>query len=101
MEYLNRESIDYRVAGHSLADVVNFKEIVVLEALQELLEADDTLCRCQLCVEDMYALTLNMLPASYIQVFNAYKYSANASPDVVRARLSEAATKVKAQPKHG
>jgi len=101
VEYLNRESIDYRVAGHSLADVVNYEEIVVLQALRELLESDDTLCRCQLCVEDMYALTLNMLPASYIQVVSAYKYSASASPDVVRARLSEAAAKVKAQPKHG
>lgn len=100
MEYLDRESIDYYVMGHSLADIVNYKEVVVLDALRDLLHADPTFCKCSLCVEDVYALTLNMLPARYIQVFNAYKYSANDSTDLIRESLANAAAKVKAHPKH-
>lgn len=100
LEHLTRESIDFEIDGHSVVDIVNFNEILVLQCLRELLRSDETLCRCSLCVEDVYALTLNRLPPRYVQVFNVYKYATDNALSEVREQLRAAADKVKANPTH-
>ena len=71
---IERDSINYIVAGHSVRDTVNYHEMLVLQVMREMYRADATLCRCYLCVEDIFALALNGLPAQYIQPTSREKY---------------------------
>lgn len=103
MEILTRDAIDYRVAGHSLHEIVNFNECAVLQAMRRLYGHDTSLCRCSLCVEDTFALALNALPPRYIQATSLHTYGGSGqfiSEDKVRAVVEEAAGKVKARPNH-
>ena len=103
MEILSREQIDYTANGHPLIDVINHNELAVLAVLRELYESDDDLCRCMFCTEDIYALTLNKLPAKYIQSTSLRKLkSGSGATPVARIKkvMLEAARKVKARPNH-
>jgi hypothetical protein len=104
MEILSREQIDSTVNGHSLVDVINYTELEVLTVLRELYESDDELCRCAICTEDIYALTLNKLPAKYIQSTSRRKLdsSSEAAPvaPAIKNVMLEAVRKVKARPNH-
>ncbi len=96
-EFINRDAVDYTLFGHSVEDIVNYNEALVLDAIRELYERDTSLCRCAVCVEDLYALSLNSLPARYIQSTSVRQYVGSPryiGPDEVRARVAEAAEKV-------
>jgi len=103
MEILSRDAIDYDVAGHSLAEIINFNEDGVLRAMRKLYAGDAALCRCSICVEDIFALALNTLPPRYIQATSVHTYegSRNFIPaEQVTAVVAESAGKVKARPNH-
>lgn len=103
MEFIVRSSVDYAVAEHSLYEIVNFNEHLVLQAMREVFAADPDLCRCNLCVEDVYALSLNSLPPRYIQATSGQTYSASehyVDPEAVRAKVEEAARRVRERPGH-
>ena len=55
------------IFGHELDNVYNLSEIVVIETMKKYLEAHPHICRCTVCLEDMYALALNRIPAKYLQ----------------------------------
>jgi competence protein ComFB len=73
--FVGKDDIDYQVAGNDLFDIVNYNEPMVLEVMRELYGEDDEACRCNLCVEDVFALALNALPARYIQPTSLRAYS--------------------------
>jgi hypothetical protein len=103
MEIIDRDSIDWSVEGRSLRDILNFNECVVLELMREIYEDDPSLCRCDACIEDVYALTLNALPTRYIQVTSVRTYKESAgfiNKDDVKPKLNEAIGKVKDRPNH-
>jgi len=103
MDIIDREHIDYVVAGHDLRNICNFSEHMVVGAMREVLEADATLCRCRLCVEDLYALSLNALPAHYIQCTSFPKFRASGdhvSAADVRKSVERAAAIVQRRPNH-
>jgi competence protein ComFB len=103
MEILTRDGIDYSVAGHSLQDIVNYNEHLVLKALRQIYAADKSLCRCPICVEDAFALALNSLPPRYIQATSVQTYQESVnfvSEEQVRARVADATSKVQNRPNH-
>ena len=73
-EILSREDIDYEVAKHSLDGIINYNEVVVLDVMRDVYKNDPGLCHCSLCVEDVFALSLNRIPPRYIQPTNIEVY---------------------------
>ena len=103
MELMARETIDYRLAGHSLQDIVNYNEVLVLQVMREVLSQDLTLCQCCFCVEDVYALSLNALPSRYLQPSSVRTYQASGdfiSAETVREKVKEAVAWVAKKPNH-
>ena len=103
MELLSRDAIDYRIGDHSLADLPNYHEQVVLDLLREIYAGDEPPCGCSICVEDTYALALNSLPPRYMQAtsLSSYQSSVNfIATGMVRAKVVEAVEKVRANPNH-
>jgi competence protein ComFB len=103
VEILTRDAIDYSVAGHSLHEILNFNEHLVVKALRQLYATDRSVCPCPICVEDTFALALNSLPPRYIQPTSVKTYleSPHFVPEEkVRDKVAEAAAKVKERPNH-
>lgn len=103
MEIFTRDAIDYAVEGHSLHEIVNFNEHLVLKALRKLYADDKSFCRCDICIEDVFALALNSLPPRYIQATSMVTYQESSrfiSEEQVVSKVAEAAEKVKARPNH-
>jgi len=103
MEILSRDAIDYDVAGHSLSEIINFNEDAVLRAMRGLYARDKDLCRCSICVEDLFALALNTLPPRYIQATSLHTYEGSRHylpEEQITAAVADAAGKVKARPNH-
>lgn len=55
------------VFDHDLSGIININEELVIEFIELILNEDETICRCQLCIEDIYALSLNQLTPMYVQ----------------------------------
>ena len=103
MEFIERSKVDYRVEGRGLDEIINYNEYLVLKAMRELYRKDPSLCRCPICVEDAYALALNLLPPRYIQVTSSRTYETSRhyiGEEEVRARVLESIVKVKENPNH-
>ena len=62
------EKSDYLINGHDLSNVINEMEMLVISAMKELLPKNKKFDGCQICLEDIYALSLNRLDARYVQV---------------------------------
>jgi len=50
---------------YRLDAVVNENKNIVIELLQHILATDKTICRCEHCILDIIAITLNDLPPRY------------------------------------
>ncbi len=103
MEMISRDGLDYQVEGHSLGEIFNFNEYAVLKAMRELYAADPGLCRCSLCVEDVFALALNALPPRYIQSTSLRTYELSPKfigAEEVGSKVREALAKVAGSPNH-
>jgi len=103
MEIFNRDGIDYTIEDCSVSDIFNYNEILVLKVIREILWKDQTLCRCPICIEDLFALSLNSIPPRYIQITSIEKYlnSANfISEKTIREKVLAAWEKIKAKPGH-
>ena len=55
------------VYGFEVKHIHNRNEQRVRDALNEALAQTKGICLCEMCIEDIYALTLNSLPAHYVQ----------------------------------
>ncbi len=54
-----------RVLGMSLDRIRNAIEVLACRMLEQRLAGCPEICQCQQCVEDMYCLALNRVPALY------------------------------------
>jgi hypothetical protein len=103
MELITRDGVDYEVAGHSLQDIVNYNEVAVAQVMREVLAKNLSLCQCRFCVEDVYALSLNALPARYIQPSSLRTYTTSRTfidLEIVREKVLEAVSSVSKKPNH-
>ena len=103
MHVLNRDEMEYEIEGFSLRDVINFNEHLVLKAIKDILDSDASLCRCSLCIEDVFALALNSLPPRYIQITSVERYSASKdyiSEKEVKQKVLEAWKIISRNPGH-
>jgi competence protein ComFB len=103
MELISRDAIDYVVQGHSLTDLINYHEQAVLAVMREIYAGEAPPCGCSLCVEDIYALSLNSLPPRYIQATSVHSYETSANfihAEEIRQKVSQAAEKVGSRPNH-
>ncbi len=60
---------DRTILGHDLENVYNLNEDAVAGAIERILNGDDGVCKCRMCLEDIFALALNKLPAKYVQSY--------------------------------
>ena len=104
MELSNRENINFSIEGYSLYDLCNIHEQQVLEAMRDIFAKTPPLCNCGICVEDIYALAMNSLPARYIQATRLDNYLRSkdfVSKATVRDKVLQAIEKVGKNPNHG
>ena len=103
MEFLTRHEIDYTIESCNLEDIFNYNERAVLAAMREIYATEASHCRCQLCIEDVYALALNSLPTRYVQEsrVGTYERSSHFIPDAeIRDKVKAALSKVARNPSH-
>jgi len=86
-------------------ELQNYMEIVVKEKLEELLEHEEDLCKCDHCKKDIMAIALNDLPPKYIVTSKGEVYSKINSLMVqfttdVTGAIIKAMGKVKNFPRH-
>jgi len=100
---LSRDVLNYTIGGCYVGDIINFNEIIAVKTMREMLESDNSFCRCDVCIEDTYALAMNGLPPRYIQVTSVEKYTQSKDfiNDVtIRDSVIQAMEKVRAEPNH-
>lgn len=54
--------------------LVNVMESIVDEKLAQMLK-EESCCKCERCLEDMKAMSLNQLPAKYVSTHNGELFS--------------------------
>jgi hypothetical protein len=90
----------YIVSDLSLEKIRNRQELRVIERMRPLLEQDPNFCGCRLCVEDVYALALNALPAQYVQSGSMVLRSQGPSEQDVARAVEDGIDKVRVRPNH-
>lgn len=94
------QSEKYKVKEMSMENIRNRQETRVAEHLRKQLEQDPDFCGCRLCVEDVYAIALNALPAQYVQAGSlVLRNQAPSDQDVSRA-VEDATDIVRVRPNH-
>jgi len=71
--------------------------------MREVLGNDQAFCRCVTNVEDAYALAVNSLPPSYIQVTRDEKYTQShdfINRATIRGKYHPDNEKIRAEPNH-
>lgn len=85
--------------------VKNYMEIVVEDILPSVLEDEDLECKCDRCLDDIKALTLNNLDPKYVATEKGIifikldQFSVQSKADIVR-EITIAIGKVKERPRH-
>ncbi len=92
--------------GYDLSEIDNINEEVVIELMEKVLDKDKSICRCQLCIEDIFALSLNKLKPLYVQstsregVFKEYDLTKLLDRELVEKSVLEALKRVSRYPHH-
>jgi len=94
------------VFGYDLSGIKNLKEELVCELLEKVLSGNADICKCQLCIEDIFALSLNMLKPLYVQstfketTFKDYDLTKVLDREKITEAIQEAIKKVSGHPHH-
>ena len=92
---------DRTVMGHELDNVYNINEGAVVEAIESIAADDDTLCKCKMCLEDIFALALNTLPAKYVQsYYSTHDVNTLVDKKEIEKVVKETAKKIAKNPHH-
>jgi len=92
--------------GCDLSSIENINEELVIEMMEEIINEDNTICRCQLCMEDIYALSLNKIKPLYVQstfkesTFKGYDLKKILDKDLVGKAIYDAITTISRNPNH-
>jgi len=83
----------------------NYTEDMVEASLDEILQKDNEVCRCEKCRMDIKALALNSLPSRYVvtEIGEVLKKAENfyrQSEVDIMAAILDAVEKVKEKPQH-
>lgn len=73
---------DKELFDHDLSEIVNLNEELVIELMETVFNEDPALCRCPVCLEDIYALALNQLRPLYVQT--TFKEKASTNKDLAK-----------------
>ncbi len=91
----------YVVNDYDMAHIRNQNEIRVVETIRKVVPKTKNFCGCQLCLEDVFALSLNQLPSHYVQA-GAIVLGGKTPPDKELKKVVTRAVKaVKKAPNHG
>lgn len=83
----------------------NYMEIVVDDVLSDILRKQDLECECEVCINDIKAITLNNLRPMYVSTNKGILYSKlnefslQSKADVIN-EITMAIEKVKGNPRH-
>ena len=97
---------DKRLFGYDLTTIENLNEELVIELMEKHLEKDQAICRCQLCIEDIFALSLNKLKPLYVQgtfregTFKDYDLTKILDREAVGKAIEDATNRVSRHPHH-
>jgi len=84
----------------SLEHIRNRHETKVIEIMHDLVPEADDFCGCQICIEDVFALSLNALPAFYVHASSiVVRRDPPSKEDMARA-VHDAIDKVRVRPNH-
>lgn len=91
---------DYYIDHHGLDEVRNANEILVIDSIKRLRGDFPDFDNCQICIEDVYAASLNQLPPHYKQ--NTLVIDARETPgkDKIDKVVREAFRKIIKNPRH-
>ena len=90
----------YSFEDYSMEHIRNRQEARVIAAMRDLLPDADDFCGCRLCVEDVYAIALNDLPAHYVQSGSLLIRRQPPTDEDIRRAVSDALDKVRVRPNH-
>lgn len=90
----------YMINDISLDHVRNRHEIIVLGVMREKLPGEKDFCGCNLCLEDVYAVAMNTLPAHYVQRSSIILNKEPPSDADIARTVEDAIDKVKVRPNH-
>jgi len=91
---------DYIINGYSLEHIRNRNEVEVIKAMKDVIEEFPDFCGCSLCLEDVYALSLNMLPTKYVQHSSILFPKDKTPQDEIEYSVSQAVERVMKNPSH-
>ncbi|PCI29802.1 MAG: competence protein ComFB [SAR324 cluster bacterium] len=89
----------YVVNGYNLEHIRNLNEERVIQAMRALLHKVQGFDGCQLCTEDVYALSAKQLPPQYVQV-GSIVLKKNVTDEDVYAIVKKSAQQVVDRPNH-
>jgi hypothetical protein len=90
----------YRFNDFSLEGIRNRQEARVAAAMRARLPHDADFCGCRLCVEDVYAIALNSLPAQYTQSGSLVIRKNPPTDEDIRRAVADALDTVRVRPNH-
>lgn len=90
----------YIVGDTSLEHVRNRHEIRVIEVMDAMISETEGFCGCRICLEDVFAVAMNTLPAHYVQSASiVLKKMPPSEQDISRA-VADAIGIVRVRPNH-
>lgn len=98
--------IEKTLFGYDLSEISNLNEELVIELMEKVLDENKSICRCQLCIEDIFALSLNKLKPLYVQsstregIFKEYDLTKILDREKVKEAILEAVNRVTRYPHH-
>jgi hypothetical protein len=90
----------YILDGCSVEHVRNRSELKAVKILGEVLPEFEDFDHCQLCIEDIYGLTINQLPGRYVQVGGLNLNRDGLTDDEIRDIARDSIRKVIGNPSH-
>ena len=92
--------------GCDLSSIENLNEELVIEIMEKIINDDNTICKCQLCIEDIYALSLNKIKPLYVQstfkesTFKGYDLKKILDKELVGKAINDAIATISRNPNH-
>jgi len=92
--------------GCDLSSIENLNEELVIEVMEKIINDDNTICKCQLCIEDIYALSLNKIKPLYVQstfkesTFKGYDLKKILDKELVGKAINDAIATISRNPNH-